>query len=79
MIDTTINADAKPDAHFLPTGKATLVTYVFAAALAGKTRLEVDAWPSDVQDTEACSILTQRGFPTTAADQGRAGQARPAA
>ncbi len=67
MIDTTVDADAKPDAYFHPTGKATLVNYVFAAALAGRTLLDVDAWLSDVQDTEAASILTQRGFPAAAA------------
>ncbi len=67
MIDTTVDADAKPDAYFHPTGKATLVNYVFAAALAGKTLLDVDRWLSDVQDTEARAILTQRGFPAAAA------------
>ena len=67
LIDTTVDADAKPDAYFHPTGKATLVDYVFAAALAGKTLLDVDAWLSDVQETEAVTILTQRGFPAAAA------------
>jgi type IV secretory pathway TraG/TraD family ATPase VirD4 len=67
MIDTTVDAEAKPDAYFHPTGKATLVNYVFAAALGNKTLLDVDAWLSDVQDTEACTILTQRGFAAAAA------------
>lgn len=62
MIDTTVDADAKPDAYFHPTGKATLVNYVFAAALAGKTLLDVDTWLGDWQDTEAISILAGRGF-----------------
>lgn len=67
MIDTTVDSDAKPDAYFHPTGKATLVNYVFAAALDGKTLLDVAAWLSDVQDTEACTILTGQGFPAAAA------------
>lgn len=67
MIDTTVDSDAKPDAYFHPTGKATLVNYVFAAALGNKTLLDVDAWLSDVQDTEACTILTSHGFAAAAA------------
>ncbi len=67
LIDTTVDADAKSDAYFHPTGKATLVNYVFAAALGSKTLLDVAAWLSDVQDTEACTILTSRGFAAAAA------------
>jgi Type IV secretory pathway, VirD4 components len=67
MIDTTVDSDAKPDAYFHPTGKATLVNYVFAAALSNKTLLDVDAWLSDVQDLEACTILTSRGYAAAAA------------
>ena len=76
MIDTTVDADAKPDAYFHPTGKAMLVNYVFAAALAGKTLLEVDAWLGDPQDTEAIAILTARGF-TAAAQQLKSTLAKP--
>lgn len=76
MIDTTTSADAKPDAYFHPTGKATLVNYVFAAALGGKTLLDVDAWLSDVQDTDALTILTGRGF-AAAASQIKAVLAKP--
>lgn len=76
MIDTTVDADAKPDAYFQPTGKAMLVNYVYAAALAGRTLLEVDAWLGDPQDTEAIAILTARGF-TAAAQQIRSTLAKP--
>ena len=47
IIDTTIDADAKPDAYFHPTGKPTLVNYVFAAALGNKTLLDIDTWLSE--------------------------------
>jgi hypothetical protein len=76
MIDTTVDADAKPDAYFHPTGKATLVNYVFAAALAGKTLLDVDAWLGDPQDTEAITILTVHGF-SPAAQQLKSLLAKP--
>ena len=76
MIDTTVDADAKPDAYFHPTGKAMLVNYVYAAALAGRTLLEVDAWLGDPQDTEAIAILTARGF-TAAAQQLKSTLAKP--
>ena len=76
MIDTTVDADAKPDAYFHPTGKAMLVNYVFAAALTGKTLLEVDAWLGDPQDSEAIAILTARGF-TAAAQQLKSTLAKP--
>lgn len=62
LIDTTVDADAKPDAYFHPTAKSTLVNYVFAAALAGKTMLDVDAWLGDVDDTKPIAILNARGF-----------------
>ena len=76
LIDTTVDADAKPDAYFHPTGKATLVNYVYAAALGGKTLLDVDAWLGDPQDTEAMTILTGRGY-DGAAQQLRSVLAKP--
>lgn len=76
MVDTTVDAGAKPDAYFHPTGKATLVNYVYAAALANKTLLDVDAWLGDPQDTEAITILTARGF-TAAAQQLKSVLAKP--
>jgi hypothetical protein len=76
LIDTTVDADAKPDAYFHPTGKATLVNYVYAAALGGKTLLDVDAWLGDPQDQEAMTILAGRGY-DGAAQQLRSVLAKP--
>jgi len=67
LIDTTVDADAKPDAYFHPTAKSMLVNYVFAAALDDKTLLDVDAWLGDIDDTEAVTILHSNRFPAAAA------------
>ncbi|SOD72926.1 type IV secretory pathway TraG/TraD family ATPase VirD4 [Jatrophihabitans sp. GAS493] len=76
LIDTTVDPDAKPDAYFTPTGQATLVNYVFAAALAGRTILDVDAWLGDVDDNTATTILADRGY-DAAARQIKAVLAKP--
>lgn len=76
LIDTTVDPDAKPDAYFTPTGQATLVNYVFAAALAGRTILDVDTWLGDVDDSTAMTILTERGY-GAAARQIKAVLAKP--
>lgn len=66
LIDTTVGSDARPDAYFTPTGQATLVNYVFAAALDNRTILDVDAWLGDVDDNTAATILTDHGYPAAA-------------
>lgn len=66
LIDCTVDRDARPDAYFHPTGRATLVSYVYAAALAGATLLDVDAWLGDINDTEPITILDDAGHPAAA-------------
>jgi len=66
LIDCTVDRDARPDGYFHPAGRSTLVSYVFAAALAGGTLLDVDAWLGDINDSEPISILTDAGYPAAA-------------
>lgn len=76
LIDTTVDRDARPDAYFHPTGRTTLVHYVFAAALAGASLLDVAAWLADINDTEPARILEAAGYPV-AAGQIRSVLAKP--
>lgn len=66
LIDCTVDRDARPDGYFHPAGRSTLVSYVFAAALAGGTLTDVDAWLGDINDTEPISILTDAAYPAAA-------------
>lgn len=67
LIDTTIDPGAKPDAYFHPTGRTLLVNYVFAAALAGRSLLDVTGWLGDINDTTAINILADNGLSAAAA------------
>ena len=65
-VDTVVDPDAKPDAYFNPTAKATLVNYIYAAAVAGMTLLDVAAWLADVDNERPAELLEQHGYPAAA-------------
>jgi hypothetical protein len=65
-VDTVVDPEAKPDAYFNPTAKATLVNYIFAAAVAGMTLLDVAGWLADVDNERPAELLDEHGFPAAA-------------
>ena len=61
-VDTVVDPDAKPDAYFNPTAKATLVNYIFAAAVARLSLLDVADWLADVDNERPAELLEEHGF-----------------